>query len=93
MGFTKTIGKNSNGIGAGESGTTSSTKEEVFSHASVESGGTFVSDLAEFLSGNATAEVRMGTVTSCKWVLHDTASANGAGFRFCNREVGFLNFF
>ena len=36
------MGKNSNGIGAGGSGTTSSTKEEAFSYASVEKCGTVV---------------------------------------------------
>ena len=48
----KTVGRNSNGIDARGSGTIHSTKEEALSHASVESWS------AEFLSVNATAEVR-----------------------------------
>ena len=58
VGFHKTMGMNSTDIGAEWSGTTSSTKEEDFSHASVKRGGTVVSDWAEFFSDNVTADVR-----------------------------------
>ena len=79
--------KKSNGIGAGGSLSTSSTKEEAFSHASVERVGTAVSDCSEFLSGNATAEVRSGTAPSCAWALRYTSSAELAAFRLCNRAI------
>ena len=87
--FHKTMGRNSNGDWCRGSGTTSSTKEEAFSHASVKSGCTVVTDWADLLSCNVTADVRRATAPSCTGVLHDTSSANGAGLRLCNWAIGF----
>ena len=86
------MGRNSIDIGAWGSGTTSPTNENVFTCIRLDGGGTVVNNWAEFLSCNATAEVRSGTAPSCEWELRYTSSDYGAGsgFATCQSVISIL---
>ena len=93
--FPKIMCRNSNCIDSGVSGNTSSTTDEALLYAFVRSGGTFVSDCAEILSGNATVEVRMAQVPPLQecYVIRHQPMGLFSGFATAQSVFLLLQFF